>query len=43
VFLRRRSLRFAALTESRLYAVDLIGAHLSRANLSYPSDAHLGT
>jgi hypothetical protein len=33
VFLRGRSLRFALLAESRLYAADLIGANLSGANL----------
>jgi len=38
VFLRRRSLRFAVIAESRLYAADLIGASLSRA---YLRDANL--
>jgi hypothetical protein len=33
VFLRKRSLRFANLTGSRLYAADMIGADLRRANL----------
>jgi uncharacterized protein YjbI with pentapeptide repeats len=43
VFLRSRSLRFAALDESRLYAADLIEADLGQASLQYSQlqDANL--